>query len=80
MSFLEERRDTTLVSLGFLLFSQQFPPTSLRKEQSSSITGPDKDIDAGGAACQSVHFNFVRNSVVRASVGKIDKATERSDV
>ena len=79
MFFLQERRDTTLVSLRFLLFSPQFPPTSFRKEQSSSITGPDKDIDAGGATCQSVHFNFVRNSVVTASVGKIDKAIQSSD-
>ena len=46
MSFLQERRDTTLVSLGFLLFSPQFPPTSFRKEQSSSLTGPDKDIES----------------------------------
>ena len=80
MSFLQESRDTTLVSLGFLLFSLQFPPTSFRKEQCSSIAGPDKDIDAGGTTCQSVHFNFVRNSVVKAGVGKIEQAIQSSDV
>ena len=35
--------------------------------------------DGGGATCQSVHFSFVRNSVVTASVGKIEKAIESSD-
>ena len=29
--------------------------------------------------CQSVHFYFVQNSVVTASVSKIDKAIESSD-
>ena len=37
-------------------------------------------MDACGATCQSVHFIFVRNSVVTASVGKIEKAIQSSDV
>ena len=64
MSFLQERRDTTLVSLRFLLFSPQFPPTSFRKEQSSAITGPDKDIDACNLSICTFQLctKFSRNS------------------
>ena len=73
-------REGVSEDIVFDVISPQFPPTSFRKEQSSAITGPDKDIDAGGATCQSVHSNFVRNPVVTASVGKIDKAIQSSDI